>query len=164
MIAFKIFRLGKPHQDTLILHFGTKEIAEASNAQLEGGLVQNTGNILGSKRRRSSSEELNNALVNALNSFSTDARSTRVTSAVKKRKSRIDALAEKTAELDYNDKRLDSMAKALRYTQEIEAESRADPRIVEILKTYCSRLADEIENCFWQPVQCCFLVSTSHVI
>ena len=58
--------------------------------------------------------------MNALNSFSTDARSTRDTSAVKKRKSRIDTLAEKTAELDYNDKRLYTVAKALRYNQEME--------------------------------------------
>ena len=146
LIAFRTFRLGTPHQNTLILDFGTKEMAEGSNAQLECGLVQNDGSISGSKRRRSSSNELNNALVNALNTFSADSRNTKETSAGKKRKEELDALAVQSAKLENNRKRIDSMATVIRYTKEIEPTARPDPRILGIFRTYCGKLADEMEE------------------
>lgn len=115
LIAFRILRLGTPHQNDLILEFGTKEmVAASSNAGLESGLIQNTASEAGSKRRRSSSQKLNSALFNALNMFSTDTRSAKDTNGYKKRKEELETLAVQGAKLENNRRRIDSMATVIR--------------------------------------------------
>ena len=145
LVVFRTFRLGKLGQNSLIFDFGTKGMPGVSNAQLECGLVQNDGSVLGSERMRSLSNELNNALANALSTFSDDSRSTKETSAGKKRRKELDVLAVQGAKLENNRKRVVSMATVIRYTKKLEPTARPDACILGIFRTYCAKLAEEME-------------------
>ena len=99
LIAFKVFRLGTPHANTLIIDFGSKEIAENAKAQLEDGLVQDEAEDVLSKRKRTSLNDVNLAMLKLVNSLTSEDQSVRETAHTKKRREELDTLAAQGARL-----------------------------------------------------------------
>lgn len=81
-----------------------------------------------------------------VNSLTSEDRSVRETANTKKRREEFEKLAAQGARLEENRRRIDSMATAMRYAREIEKNAQPDSTILGIFRSYCGKLADEVEE------------------